>query len=129
MRIGELAARTGCPVTRIRFYETKGILPTPRRGAGGQRIYGEDAVKRLQFISTCRANGMKLECIERFIEFEEDPTRGSAWLLERIDEYLEKAERLKEEINRAQAYLRHLRERFPEEVLEAAEAGESSKSL
>lgn len=74
MKIGELAQRTGCPVTRIRFYEQKGLLPEPRRSMGGQRNYSQEAVKRLEFITTCRANGMKLECIERFIEFEHEPT-------------------------------------------------------
>ena len=84
MKIGELAQRTGCPVTRIRFYEQKGLLPEPRRSMGGQRNYSQEAVKRLEFITTCRANGMKLECIERFIEFEQEPSKGTEWLLERV---------------------------------------------
>ena len=61
MKIGELAKRTGCPITRIRFYEQKGLLPPPVRTYGNQRNYGEEAVERLNFITTCRANGMKLE--------------------------------------------------------------------
>ena len=64
MKIGELARLTGCPVTRIRFYEQKGLLPEPKRTMGGQRNYSQDAVERLNFITTCRANGMKLECID-----------------------------------------------------------------
>ena len=43
MKIGELAQRTGCPVTRIRFYEQKGLLPEPRRSMGGQRNYSQEA--------------------------------------------------------------------------------------
>ena len=76
MKIGELAQKTGCPVTRIRFYEQKGLLPAPSRSPGGQRNYTEKAAERLEFISTCRANGMKLECIERFIAYEKDPSLG-----------------------------------------------------
>ena len=117
MKIGELSQKTGCPVTRIRFYEGKGLLPQPKRSLGGQRNYSAEAVERLRFISTCRANGMKLECIERFIEFEKDPSRGSDWLLERIDEYLDQAKRMQEQIARAERYLRHLREQFPKEIL------------
>lgn len=60
---------------------------------------------------------MKLECIERFIKFEKDPSRGSDWLLERIDEYLDQAKRMQEQIARAERYLRHLREQFPKEIL------------
>ena len=58
MKIGELSARTGCPVARIRFYEQKGVLKAPVRTPGGQREYGQDAVRRLDFIMTCRTNGM-----------------------------------------------------------------------
>ena len=103
MKIGELAQRTGCPITRIRFYEQKGLLPPPVRTYGNQRNYGEEAVERLNFITTCRANGMKLECIARFIEFEQHPEKGDAWLLAR---------------QRAEQYLKHLRECFPQKVLE-----------
>lgn len=117
MKIGELAQRTGCPVTRIRFYEQKGLLPEPRRSMGGQRNYSQEAVKRLEFITTCRANGMKLECIERFIEFEQNPSKGTEWLLERVDEYLEQAKVYREQLDRAEKYLRHLREQFPKSVL------------
>ena len=78
MKIGELARITGCPVTRIRFYEQKGLLPMPSRTPGGQRKYSDKAIERLDFISTCRANGMKLECIERFIAFEKDPRPSSS---------------------------------------------------
>ena len=118
MKIGELAQRTGCPVTRIRFYEQKGLLPEPRRSMGGQRNYSHEAVKRLEFITTCRANGMKLECIERFIAFEKDPSLGSQWLLERIDEYLQQAKIQRERLDKAEQFLRHLRATFPNEILD-----------
>ena len=124
MKIGELAKRTGCPITRIRFYEQKGLLPPPARTYGNQRNYGEEAVERLNFITTCRANGMKLECIARFIEFEQHPEKGDAWLLARIDKYLEQATKVQEQAQRAEVYLKHLRECFPQKVLE-----QSSKVL
>lgn len=104
-------------MTRIRFYEQKGLLPEPKRGLGGQRNYSSEAVQRLEFISVCRANGMKLECISRFIEFEEDPSKGTAWLLERIDEYLQQVEVIREQTDKAGQYLLHLRAQFPKDVL------------
>lgn len=119
MKIGELSAKTGCPVTRIRFYEQKGLLPEPARGMGGQRNYSESAVERLNFIGTCRANGMKLECIARFIEFEKDPSKGTEWLLARIDEYLAQVKVNREQIDKAEKYLLHLREQFPAAVKKA----------
>ena len=84
---------------------------------GGQRNYSQDAVERLNFITTCRANGMKLECIERFIEFEKDPSRGTNWLLERVDDYLAMARDYRQKLLLAEKYLLHLREQFPKDIL------------
>lgn len=127
MKIGELARLTDCPVSRIRFYEQKGLLPEPVRTAGGQRNYSRKAVERIRFITTCRANGMKLECIERFIEFEKDPSKGTDWLLDRVDEYLAQVEVYREQLDRAEKYLKHLREQFPRSVLSAKVDKEASR--
>ena len=118
MKIGEVSQRTGCPIARIRFYEKKGLLPKPDRTSGNQRNYTQDAVDRLNFIASCRANGMKLECITRLIEFEQDPSKGNDWLLARIDEYIEQAQHYREQLEKAEQYLLHLRANFPAAVLE-----------
>ncbi len=115
MRIGELSARTGCPVPRIRFYEQRGVLKAPMRTAGGQREYSQEDLRRLDFIMSCRSNGMKLECIERFLQFADDPSLGTQWLQDRLDEYLEHIEEIRARLDRLEAYLRQLRERFPSE--------------
>ena len=117
MKIGEVSQRTGCPIARIRFYEKKGLVPNPDRTTGNQRNYTQAAVDRLNFIANCRANGMKLECIARLIEFEQDPSKGNAWLLERIDEYIEQARLHRERLEKAEKYLQQLRANFPAEVL------------
>lgn len=121
MKIGELAAAAGCPAPRIRFYEEKGVMPKPRRGAGGQRLYGPEDLKRLQFITACRANGMKLECIERFLQFQDDPSLGSAWLLARLNEYLAHIETMRSDLARLEKHLLELRARFPKEALDEAQ--------
>ena len=35
---GELAARTGCNIETIRYYERVDLLPPPPRSAGGHRL-------------------------------------------------------------------------------------------
>ena len=62
---------------------------------------------------TCRTNGMKLECIERFLQFADDPSLGSDWLLERLDEYLAHIESARGELDRLETYLKALRRHFP----------------
>jgi DNA-binding transcriptional MerR regulator len=60
LRISELATRTGVPATTLRFYETAGLLPADHTAAG-YRVYGQDAVQRLAFISSAKVLGLPLE--------------------------------------------------------------------
>lgn len=57
---GALAQRTGCNIETIRYYETIGLLPPPPRSAGGHRLYGQDLLKRLNFIRRSRELGFTL---------------------------------------------------------------------
>jgi DNA-binding transcriptional MerR regulator len=49
VKIGELAAQSGCDVQTVRFYEREGLLEEPAREASGYRSYAERHLKRLQF--------------------------------------------------------------------------------
>jgi MerR family transcriptional regulator, redox-sensitive transcriptional activator SoxR len=57
--IGELADRAGLAPSAIRYYESIGLLPEPYR-VSGQRRYGEDTVKRLEFIAAAQQAGFTL---------------------------------------------------------------------
>ena len=58
---GELAARTGCNIETIRYYEQIGLLPAPPRSQAGHRLYGQDLLKRLSFVRRSRDLGFTLE--------------------------------------------------------------------
>ncbi len=60
MRIGEVAEAAGLPAQTIRFYERKGLLPPPERGANGYRDYDSATLARLQFIRSGQAAGLTL---------------------------------------------------------------------
>ena len=57
---GALAARTGCNIETIRYYERVGLLPPPPRTAGGHRLYGEGLVRRLNFVRRSRDLGFTI---------------------------------------------------------------------
>jgi MerR family transcriptional regulator, redox-sensitive transcriptional activator SoxR len=57
--IGELAARAGLATSAIRYYESIGLLPEPYR-VSGQRRYGDDTLKRLEFIAAAQRAGFTL---------------------------------------------------------------------
>jgi MerR family transcriptional regulator, mercuric resistance operon regulatory protein len=64
---GALAARSGCNVETIRYYEHIGILPAPPRSRGGHRLYGHDLIKRLTFVRRSRELGFTLEEIRQLL--------------------------------------------------------------
>jgi MerR family redox-sensitive transcriptional activator SoxR len=57
--IGELAERAGLAPSAIRYYESIGLLPEPYR-VSGQRRYGEETLKRLEFIAAAQKAGFTL---------------------------------------------------------------------
>lgn len=69
-RISQLAERCGVPATTLRFYEDAGLLPAERTPAG-YRVYGDDAVERLDFISSAKLLGLALEEIRELVEVRE----------------------------------------------------------
>jgi MerR family transcriptional regulator, copper efflux regulator len=47
LTIGKVAKHAGVGIDTVRFYERKGLIAEPPRGASGYRYYPEDAVSRL----------------------------------------------------------------------------------
>jgi len=58
MNISTLARRAGISASGVRWYEAGGILPPPRRGANGYRLYAESDLSRLKLILTLRRLGL-----------------------------------------------------------------------
>jgi DNA-binding transcriptional MerR regulator len=74
MRIGEFAGASGVPAKTIRYYESVGLLPQPRRLDNGYRDYDRSAVGRLEFIRAAQAIGLSLGEIRGVLDFRD---RGS----------------------------------------------------
>lgn len=75
MKIGELAARAGCQVQTIRFYESEGLMQPPERGANNYRNYDAAHEKRLHFILRCRSLDMAHSEIRILLNLQDDPGR------------------------------------------------------
>lgn len=67
MNIGELAKRTGLTNSRIRFYESAGLLTTVDRRPNGYRTYPPEAVMVLELITTAQAAGFTLDEIRTLL--------------------------------------------------------------
>ena len=67
MRIGELARRCDVNPKTVRYYEELGLLPKPPRTVAGHRIYGNEDLRRLQFIRRAKAVGLPLAGIQQIV--------------------------------------------------------------
>lgn len=67
MNIGELADRTGLSRSRIRFYESKGLLSQVSRSGNGYRSYQPDALIILKLITTAQQAGFSLSEIAKVL--------------------------------------------------------------
>ncbi|MGW0593398.1 MerR family transcriptional regulator [Streptosporangium sp. NPDC002607] len=68
--IGDLARRTGLTVKAIRFYSDRGIVPPTDRNPAGHRLYGIDAVARLDLVRTLRDLGLNLPTVRKVVHRE-----------------------------------------------------------
>lgn len=60
MTIGRLASITNISAETIRYYESSGYLPEPKRKESGYRIYKQDTVHRIRFIKEAKKLGFTL---------------------------------------------------------------------
>ncbi len=67
MKIGELARRSGLTASRIRFYESLGLLPMVDRMPNGYRRYPRDAQLVLELIATAQQAGFSLDEIRTLL--------------------------------------------------------------
>ena len=65
--IDELAAETGVPSRTIRYYQSKGTLPSPER-RGRVAVYTDEHVERLRTIAELQARGLRLDAIREVLE-------------------------------------------------------------
>ncbi len=80
--IGAAAARTGCAIDTIRFYEKDGVLPAPRRQANGRRVYGPADIARIGFVHRARALGFSLDEVRGLLRLAESGGESCADIME-----------------------------------------------
>jgi DNA-binding transcriptional MerR regulator len=61
VRTGEVARRAGVNVQTLRYYERRGLLPTPARTSGGHRVYAPATVGLLRTIKAAQGLGFTLD--------------------------------------------------------------------
>jgi MerR family mercuric resistance operon transcriptional regulator len=106
LTIGDVADAAGVGVETIRYYERRGLVPQPGRGAGAYRRYGAGHVDRVRFIKRAQALGFSLDEVASLLELEDGTDRRS---IRRIaGARLEETRRRIEDLGRIERALAHL---------------------
>ncbi|MEY2994700.1 MAG: hypothetical protein RL357_1635 [Pseudomonadota bacterium] len=128
MKIGELAKRTGMATSKIRFYESAGLLGDVQRKENGFRTYDEQSLVTLTFIQDAQKAGFDLVAIRNMLPQQmpiPKSERAQQQLLKRLEERVKAIEsvqvRLKQQRSDLLATAAHVQERL------AKEAGQSPK--
>jgi len=84
-RIEELARAAGVGVATVRFYQSRGLLPPPRR-SGRVALYGDAHLERIARIRALNRRGLTLEGVRRALAAPSGARGARASLLRAIDE-------------------------------------------
>lgn len=60
LRVAEVVARSGVSRKALRLYEAMGILQPPARTEAGYRMYGDDVLPLVRFVTQARRLGFSL---------------------------------------------------------------------
>lgn len=76
MKIGDVAKQLNMPASKIRYYEKRGLIPTPAR-VSGKRDFDKGTLAILRFIQLCQTAGFSISEISSLIEhFSEDSSKS-----------------------------------------------------
>ena len=95
MKIQEFAQQTGLSTKTIRYYESIGLLSSPRRAPNGYREYGEQDLVRARFVAGTRSLDLSLEEIREILAMQDRREAPCRTLLNLIEQ---KANQIEERI-------------------------------
>lgn len=67
VRTSEVAAAAHVNAQTLRYYERRGLLPSPQRTGSGYRCYSADAVQVVRFVKRAQQLGFTLDDIEELL--------------------------------------------------------------
>ena len=76
MRIGEVARGAGVSVQAVRYYERRGLVPSPARRGSGYREYAPNAVRQVRVIKWAQSLGFRLDQMADVIGIGQRHLRG-----------------------------------------------------
>ncbi len=107
-RIKEFSQRTGVSSEAIRYYERVGVLPAARRAENGYRIYSDDDVEHLNFISRARSLDFSLDEIKEIVALREGGEAQCLYVINQINTNIKEIDHKIAELTRLKTELLEL---------------------
>lgn len=107
MRIKELAQQAHLSDTAVRYYESLGILPPPRRLPNSYRDYDQSDVARLKFVAGARSLDFSLEDIAEILALRDQREAPCRTVLNML---VQKADEIQQRISELQQLEKQLRD-------------------
>ena len=85
--IGEVSEMLAIPISTLRYYDKKGLLPLIERTNGNIRVFSDMDVRWLNMIECLKNTGMELKEIKTFFEWCE---KGDSTIEKRYEMFLER---------------------------------------
>lgn len=114
--IGTLAEQSGFPPKTIRYYESIGLLPSPKRSQGGYRLYGADDESRLAFVAKAKQLGLSLEEIRDILTLHDAGNAPCSHVLALLDDHIRRVDGAVEQLTAFRKQLGTLRARARKQV-------------
>lgn len=102
LSIKQFSEKTGISEYTLRFYEKEGVLPFVSRNDSGNRVYDEQNLEWIEFITALRETGMPLSEIKRYVELFK---QGDCTIPERKQMMVEHRTKVQEQLSQT---LKHL---------------------
>ena len=113
--VGQLAKLAGAGVPTIRFYERRGLLPSPDRNGAGYRQYPRDHVRRVNFIRQAQQLGFSLREVQELLSLSNNPRKSCRHVRQRAAEKVSDSESKIANLKRMRAALMRLIDECPAE--------------
>ncbi len=99
LKVGQLASATGKSIRAIRLYEEMGLLASVARTRGRFRLFGREAIDRLDWITDLQDMGMSLSEIRQIVNRLREHDSGTGAMCAARDLYRTKLDEVRRELS------------------------------
>ncbi len=110
LKVSEVAKTLGINAQTLYFYERTGLIPPPKRTEAGYRLFSEEDVERLRFITRTKALGLSLDEIKEILALKQGQSLTCQAVQDRLAAKLSQIEGQIQQLQTLQAELQPLLE-------------------